>query len=98
MSDLVGGGGACDVPQHGAKGPGDVYRSAAIKLRCAVARAPLPLEMANAFYPKWSACAQSKVSLRLDSDQVEKKKEICPSRRTALLLRVIFHAASAAVW
>jgi hypothetical protein len=54
--------------------------------------------MANAFYSKWSACAQSKVSLRLDSDQVEKKKEICPPRRTAFLLRVMFHAAWAAVW
>ena len=34
MSDLVGGGGACDVPQPW--GLGEVYRSGAIELRRAV--------------------------------------------------------------
>lgn len=53
-SNLVSGG-ACDVPQHEARRPGDVYRSGAAKLRGVVACACLPLDMTNAFYSKRSA-------------------------------------------
>lgn len=56
------GGGACDVPQHEARGPGDVHRSAAIELRGVVARARLSLEMASTFYSKRSAQTQSEDS------------------------------------